>query len=111
MKHLLYGITMGIAMGIIIMQAISFARIEKLERQDVLYEIRIVSDFINVRNQPTTNGKKLYEINKGETYSVIDIFEDDSMYMWYKIIFSDRRTGWLASSHQSPWVEKIEKEK
>ena len=109
MKKLLYVFTLGVAIGIIIMQMISLARISKIESYDVLFEVRIVNDYINVRTQPTTAANKVYEAIKGEKYKVIEIFDEDEKYIWYKIIFSDRRIGWIASSIESPWVEEVEK--
>jgi len=107
MKKILYAFTLGVAIGIIIMQMINLARISKIESYDVLFEVKIVNDYINVRTQPTTTANKIYEVIKGEKYKVIEIFDEDENYMWYKIIFSDRRVGWIASSIKSPWVEEV----
>lgn len=107
MKKILYVFTLGVAIGIIIMQMISLARISKIESYDVLFEVRIVNDYINVRTQPTIAAKKIYEVVKGEKYKVIEIFDEDPRYIWYKIVFSDRRTGWIANAVENAWVEEI----
>jgi len=107
MKKILYVFTLGVAIGIIIMQMISLARISKIESYDVLFEVRIVNDYINVRSQPTTKAKKIYEVVRGEKYEVIEVFEEDIDYIWYKIVFSDRRTGWIASAVENAWVEEV----
>lgn len=107
MKKILTWLVVGIAIGIIIMQLISYARIVKLESQDVLYTIQIKTDYINVRNQPTTQAKIAYEVVKGEKYEVIEVFDEDPNYIWYKIIYSDKRTGWIASSITDSWVEEV----
>lgn len=108
MKKILFILTTGIAIGIIIMQLISLARIHKIESQDVIFKIAITNDYINVRSQPTINADKIYEATKGEKYDVIEIFDEDDNYTWYKIIFSDRRTGWIASAIENAWVEEVE---
>ena len=107
MKKLLYAFTLGIVNGIMIMEIISLARISKIESYDILFEVKIVNDYINVRTQPTTAANKIYEVVKDEKYKVIEIFDEDENYIWYKIIFSDRRIGWIASSIESPWVEEV----
>jgi uncharacterized protein YgiM (DUF1202 family) len=107
MKKFVYIFILGLAIGIIIIQLISFARIVKLESQDVLFKITIITDYINVRNQPTTQADKAYEVIRGEKYDVIEIFDEDPNYIWYKIIYSDRRTGWIASAVEDAWVEEV----
>lgn len=107
MKKIIYIFILGIAIGIIIMQLIFLARIAKIESQPVLFEIRIKNEYINVRSQPTLTAKKIYEVTKGEKYNVIDTFDEDENYIWYKIIFSDRRTGWIASAIENTWIEEI----
>ncbi len=107
MKKLLYVLFLGIAIGIIIMETINLARISKIESYDTLFEVRITNDYINVRTQPTTAANKIYEVVKGEKYKVIEIFDEDPTYIWYKIVFSDRRTGWIASAVENAWVEEV----
>lgn len=108
MKKLTIATILGVAIGIIIMQIFSYARLAKLERTEIMFELRVVGDFINVRTQPTTHAKKVYEVNKGELYDVLEVFDEDFSYTWYKITFSDRRVGWVASDNANPWVEKVE---
>lgn len=106
MKKIIYYITIGIAIGIIIMQTIFYFRIKKIENQDILFKVVITEDFINVRSQPTTTAEKIYEVVKGESYEVIETFEElEGEYVWYKIIFSDRRVGWIASEIETSWVK------
>lgn len=107
MKKIIVYIVIGIAIGIIIMQLIGLARIKRIDSYETLFNVVVTTDFINVRTQPTTISKKLFQIIKTEKYQVIDTFKDDPMYMWYKIVFSDRRIGWIASSKENPWVIEI----
>lgn len=109
MKKIFFTLTIGIAIGIIIMQLIFLARINKIDSQEVLFKVTVTNNYINVRSQPTTNADKVYEAIKGETYKVIEIFDEDPNYTWYKIVFSDRKTGWIASSVLTPWVKEVKK--
>ncbi len=109
MKKLFCLFLLGVATGIIIFQLISLARIHKLEQQDVILKVRVTTEFINVRKQANSSGDRLYEAVENDVYEVIEIYDGDYNYMWYKIIFSDRRTGWIASSKTAPWVEEIRK--
>ena len=107
MKKIIYILILGIAIGIMLMQLIFLARINKIESQDVLFKITITTDYINVRSQPTVKANKIYKTIKGEKYDVIETFDEDDNYIWYKIIFSDRRTGWIASAIENAWVEEV----
>lgn len=107
MKKIIFSIILGIAIGIIIMQLIFLAQEVKVNNYNVLYEINVVFDRINVREQPTTKANIVYEVTKNENYKVIDSF-DDGTYTWYEIIYSDRATGWIASYNEEPWVEIVD---
>lgn len=101
-------IIIGIAIGIIIKDILQTAHYKKVESYETIHKIIITQDFINVREQPTTKAVKIYEVIKTEQYEVIEIFKEEyTEYTWYKIIFSDRRIGWIASYDKEPWVEVI----
>lgn len=107
MKTNIFLFTFGMAIGIIIFQIIQIIRIQKIESQDVLFKVQVVSSYINVRSQPTSNANKIYEVNHDEQYDVISYFDEDANYIWYKIIFSDRKIGWIASERDNPWVIEV----
>lgn len=95
----------GIALGIIVRQIFQTAHYKKVEGYEVIGRITVVEEYINIRVQPTTNGGKLSQVLEGEKYDVIEVFEEDGgSYIWYKIVFGDRRVGWVASDSNSPWV-------
>lgn len=106
-KNNIHVFIIGVAVGIIIFQIISFMRIQKIESQDVLFKVQITAAYINVRSQPTSAANKIYEVNREEQYEVISYFDEDTTYNWYKIIFSDRRIGWIASEKENPWVMEV----
>lgn len=96
----------GIAIGIIIRQALQTAHYKKVEGYEIIAKAKITKDFINVREQPTTKGKKISTVNYGEKFNVVEMFEEENgVYTWYKIVFSDRRLGWIASYKEDEWVE------
>lgn len=105
-KEYSFTLIIGLAIGIIIMQIINIARINKIDNLQTIYEIKILNEYINVRTQPTIKAKKIYEVVKDEKYRVVEVFEEET-FSWYKIVFSDRRTGWIASSNDKVWVEVI----
>lgn len=106
MKKLIYVLVLGIAVGIFAMEIVYTARVKKVESYDVLYKVKINTEFINVRTQPTTQAEKIYEVVRSEVYEVIEEYEDS--YHWYKIIYSDRKVGWVASDKTEKWVIKLE---
>lgn len=107
MKKVIFLLIIGMALGIITMQLILLAQEVKVKNYNVLYEVSVNFERINVRTQPTTKADIVYEVVKSETYKVVETF-DDGTYTWYKIIYSDRATGWIASYNLEPWVEIVD---
>ena len=107
-KNLLFTCAFGVAIGIIIFQMIVFIQIKKVESHDVLFKVKITAPYINVRSKPTSAANKIHEVVTDEKYEVIDYFDEDSAYTWYKITYQDRRIGWIASDKEAPWVIEIE---
>lgn len=100
-------VIVGFAIGIIIENAQQTAHYKKVESYEIIGKIKITKDFINVREQPTTKSNKIFEVIKNEEYSYIEMYvEEEGLYAWYKIVFSDRRLGWIASYNEVPWVEE-----
>ena len=63
-------------------------------------------DPINVRTEPSTNGKELGKVEKGEVYKVLDVNMNSSAYYWYKIEYGDT-VGWIASGKKIHWVKDV----
>ncbi len=79
-------------------------RIEEIEKG---WYVKILhEEAINVRDKPSSNGKALGEVKKGEVYKVLDINTDSSVYYWYKIEYKDT-VGWIASGRKIKWVEDV----
>lgn len=107
---IIYGFLMGFILATFTSIIIDKRKQEQFENYEVLYEVKIENEFINVRKGSTLGSDKIYEVLKGEKYEVIDTYNDSKEYNWYKIKFSTRRTGWIASpKNEEAWVTIIEK--
>lgn len=79
-------------------------RIEEIKKG---WYVEIIYDTpINVRDLPSTKGKELGKVEKGEIYKVLDVNTDSSIYNWYKIEFEDTE-GWIASGTKIHWVNDV----
>lgn len=106
---LIIGLLVGFAIGIIVKDILQTNHYKKVESYEIKGGIIILKDFINVREQPSTKTSKIFEVVKGEKYDYIEMFtEETGVYSWYKIVFSDRRVGWVASYDDEPWIEEVE---
>lgn len=106
-KNLLFTFVFGVAIGIIILQMIYLIQIKKVESHDVLFKVKITAPYINIRSKPTLSANKIHEVVFGEKYDVIEYFDEDPVYTWYKITYQGRRVGWIASDKETPWVMEI----
>lgn len=97
----------GFSIGIIVRNIQLTNHYKKVESYAIKGSLTILKDFINVREQPSTKTSKVFEVVKGEKYEYIEVFtEEMGVYSWYKIVFSDRRVGWIASYDDEPWIEE-----
>ncbi len=79
-----------------------------LEDKDA-WKVEIISETIVVRDEPDATsfnpgGKKVY---LGEIHNVIEIYEDDLKFVWYKIEYDKDKIGWIASAREVPYVKEI----
>ena len=80
-------------------------RIEEIKKGwyvEIIYE-----DPINVRDMPSTSGKELGQVEKGEIYKVLDVNMENSSYYWYKIEYEDYVEAWIASGRKIHWVDDV----
>jgi len=75
---------------------------KKLENQ-VIYTITIDNEFINLRPEIDLDSDVIKKVYKGEQYKAVEYHEGNS-YNWYKVIYDEGQTGWLASGKKEPWV-------
>lgn len=106
MKKIIIILIIGIAIGVVFKDILQTIYYKKVESYEVIGKLVITKDFINVRTQPTTTAEKVFQVIKDEKYDYVEMFKEDlGVYTWYKIIFSDRRVGWIASYNEESWVE------
>lgn len=107
-KKTLITLIIGLALGVIVKDILQTIYYKKVEGFTKIGEIVVINEFVNVRSMPTTRAKKVYEANKGETYNVVEIFKEElEIYTWYKVVFSDRKIGWIASLNENPYVKEV----
>lgn len=100
--------TLGIITAIIIDRAIDKLNIKKI-KNSVIYEIEIKEEYINLRPEIDLNSEIIKKVYKGQKYQVVEYYEGN-VYNWYKIIYDDNKTGWIASSKDNSWVTIISEE-
>lgn len=98
-------IIIGIVIGVVLTLGINKYMQQRYDNLDVIDTIVITNEYINVREKATAFSKKIYEVLRNEEYNVIEIYDEDERYIWYKIKFSQRRTGWVASDRDNSWLE------
>ena len=78
----------------------------KYNKEQNEWKIKITNDMINVREKPSPYEYKLGEVKFGEKYKVLDMFLEDSKYVWYKIKIKSKHIGWVASERSAPYVKE-----
>lgn len=69
----------------------------------VIYEITIEAPSINVRPDIDLSSDVIMQVYKGETFKVVEFYSGNA-YDWYRIIYADGKSGWIASGKQNSWV-------
>lgn len=77
----------------------------KLENK-VIYSVIVTAEKINLRPEVDLKSDIIKEVYKDEKFKVIQYYEGNT-YNWYKVIYEDNKTGWLASGKNSSWVEVV----
>lgn len=79
---------------------------QKIKEESTAWKIKILKDYINVREEHTAYSNKLGEAKKNESYKVKEIYLEDKKYVWYKIKFNDQKDGWISSERKDPYVKE-----
>ena len=58
----------------------------------------VITDYINLREDPNTDYDPIGIVHKDEVYQVIDIINIDKQFKWYKVKDSEGNTGYLSYS-------------
>ena len=108
-KHKIF-LTTLVIISIIILIPITILNKEPIYHETVIqektdYQIKIINDYINVREKPTTKSNKLGEVSHSDIYNVLDVIGGEN-YIWYKIKYQDQ-IGYVSSDRQEPYVREL----
>ncbi len=89
---------------LILVGTLVFGPSQSNKRDESINQIKITTEYINLRTKSSLKGKIIGLVYEGETYTVLDVVEEKD-YTWYKICTSDGKTGYVASGDN--YVEYI----
>lgn len=69
------------------------------------FQIRVINDYINIRESSSTESNILGEVMKGDIYNVLEVYGGEN-YIWYKIDYKGQ-IGYIASDRNEPYVEEL----
>lgn len=69
------------------------------------FQIRIINDYINIRESQSTESKIIGEVMKDDIYNVLDVYGGEN-YIWYKIDYKGQ-IGYIASDRKNPYIEEL----
>lgn len=95
-------IVVAYILGLITMPILNAMKKEKLEN-NIIYTITIDTEFINLRPEIDLGSDIIKKVYKGEQYKVVE-YREGNVYNWYKVIYEDNKTGWVASGKEEPWI-------
>ena len=72
-------------------------------KNNVIYEIVVNVEKINLRKNISLNNEPIRQAYKGERFKVVEYYEGNK-YNWYKVIYNNSETAWLASGKENSWV-------
>lgn len=79
----------------------------KQRNPDKLDQIKVKTDYINVRSKPSPSSKFIGKIYEDDIYNIIDIVHgDNDDFIWYEIKY-EGKTAYVASDCDEPYVKII----
>lgn len=102
MRKIIIGLIIGYILGIITMPIYNVFH-KKVLSERVIYTITIDNEFINLREDIDLTRDPIRKVYKGEKYQVVEYYEGNA-YNWYRVIYDEDKTGWLASGKSKSWV-------
>jgi len=76
------------------------------ERKKVRWQVEIIHEFINVRDNPTTDSNVIGKAYQGNVYNVLSVNLEHHAYVWYEIEYRKGQSGWIASERNIPYVKE-----
>lgn len=78
----------------------------KIKEDKEAWKIEILSETLNVREEHGLYEYKVGVVSQGEIYKVIDFYDEDPRYVWYKIKLKNGTIGWVSSGRKNPYVKE-----
>lgn len=75
----------------------------KALKNSILYDVVVDVEYINLRSEIDLTNKPIKKVYKGEKLQVVEYYEGNA-YNWYKVIYDENKTGWIASGKDTSWV-------
>mgnify|MGYP003305323855 CR=1 FL=1 len=79
--------------------------IETIIQANSDFQIKVINDYINIRESSNIEGEVLGTVNKGDIYNVLDISSTDN-HIWYKINYKGKK-GYIASPKNNPYIKEL----
>ncbi len=70
------------------------------------WKIEITQEGVNIRELHTATSNRLGGANVGTIYEVLETYEEDQKFMWFKVEYENGKQGWIASSRQVPYIKE-----
>lgn len=83
---------------LILVGTLLFGPSQSNKRDESIDQIKITTEYINLRTKSSRKGKIIGLVYEGEIYTVLDVAEEKD-YTWYKICTSNGKTGYVASGY------------
>ncbi len=79
----------------------------KIKEDQAAWKIEVTEESVNVREEHGLYEYKVGTAVKGDVFKVLDFYEDDARYVWYKIKLKNGAIGWISSGRNNPYVKEI----
>lgn len=77
-------------------------RIEEIKKG---WHVEILTEFINIREEPDRYSYSTGTVKQGEVYAVVENDLSDPNLYWYLIEFKDGTTGWIANNTSGTYLK------
>ncbi len=71
------------------------------------WKIEIINAEVNIRELPDATSNDLGDAFLGDVFKVVELYEEDLKFVWYKVEYDKDKFGWISSARQVPYVKEI----
>lgn len=83
-----------------------FVFMNEKEKNKIRWKVEIIHEYINVRDNPSTDSTVIGKAPQGNIYNVLSVNLDHPSYVWYEIEYRKGMSGWIASERNIPYVKE-----